>query len=136
MLDILHSLQFFWQILHNFAYFTILHILQFVAHFAQFCIFCTTLHIVHTFANFAQYCFWSLFFSFHKRVIKLNYSVFNVVCGLSPEMITENPQNLPHHPHQPRSHYQVRHSNDCGAGTVPFLNVNSATIVVNHLSCY
>ena len=26
--------------------------------------------------------------------------------------------------------YQVRHSVDCGAGTAPFLAVNSATIVV------
>ena len=30
---------------------------------------------------------------------------------------------------------QVRHSVDCGAGTAPFLAVNSATIVVS-LSCF
>ena len=31
---------------------------------------------------------------------------------------------------------QVRHSVDCGAGTAPFLAVNSATIVVSHFSFF
>ena len=46
---------------------------------------------------------------------------------------SNSPRRSPQCPHHPLLH-QVRHSVDCGAGTAPFLAVNSATIVVNHLA--
>ena len=50
------------------------------------------------------------------------------------ELFSSNsPRRSPQCPHHPLLH-QVRHSVDCGAGTAPFLAVNSATIVVNHLA--